>query len=66
MPMEQDLLTSRFLNTLRKNRENWENNKQFTKIIKKMEKGKNLKKKEFEKIYFLLRGTGKYWPLTTG
>jgi hypothetical protein len=64
--LEQDLLTSRFLSTLRKTSGNWENDKQFTKIIRKMEKGKNLKKNEFEKIYFLLRGTGKYWHLTTG
>ena len=64
-PLEQDFLTSRFLSTLRKTRGNWDNDKQFTKIIKNIEKGKNLKKNEFEKIYFSLRDSGKYCALTT-
>ena len=59
--MEQEILTSKFLRTLRKTHANWESDKQFTKIIKKMEKGKNLKRKEFDKVYFLIRERGKYY-----
>ena len=65
MLLEQEFLTSRFLSTLRKTRGNWEKDKQFTKIFKKIERGKSLKKNEFEKVYFLLRDD-KYSRLTTG
>jgi len=56
--VEQKLIISRFLATVGKTHSNWENDKQFTKIIRKMEKGKNLKKKEFDKLYFILRERG--------
>jgi hypothetical protein len=56
--MEQQLILSKFLSALEKTRPNWESEKQFTRILKKMEKGKNLKKKEFEKLYFILRERG--------
>ena len=47
-------ITDRFLETLRKNQANWQNDKEFAKIVKKMEKGKNLKKKEFSKVQWIL------------
>jgi hypothetical protein len=43
-----------FLKTIIQNREYWKHNKEFAKIVKKMEKGKNLKKKEFAKIHWLI------------
>lgn len=43
-----------FLRTIIQNREYWKHNKEFAKIVKKMENGKNLKKKEFAKIHWLL------------
>jgi len=46
--------TDRFLETLRKNRTNWQNDKEFVKIVQKIEEGKNLKKKEFSKIQWML------------
>lgn len=47
-----------FLRTILKNREKWEHDKQFAKIVKKMEKGKNLKKKEFAKIHWFIWNIG--------
>ena len=47
-------ITDRFLETLRKNQTNWQNDKEFAKIVKKMEKGKNLKKNEFAKVQWTL------------
>lgn len=58
--MEQKLVISRFLAAVGKTRSSWENDKQFTKILRKMEKGKNLKKKEFNKLYFILRERGQF------
>jgi len=52
--MNHELLTDRFLETLRKNQTNWQNDKELKRIVKKMEKGKNLRKKEFTKIHWLL------------
>jgi hypothetical protein len=52
--VENDPLTYRFLETLRKTKKNWRNDKEFTKIVKKMEKGKNLKGKEFSKVQWVL------------
>ena len=57
--MEQEILTSRFLKTIKKTQSNWESDKQFSKVIRKMEEGKNLKRREFDKIYFLLQERGK-------
>jgi len=45
---------------LRKNQANWQNNKEFAKIVKKMEKGKNLKEKEFSKVQWVLWEIGHY------
>ena len=47
-------ITDRFLEALRKNQKNWKNNKEFAKIVKKMEEGKNLKKEEFSKVQWIL------------
>jgi hypothetical protein len=49
----------RFLETLRKNRTNWETDKDLAKIVKKMGKGKNLSKKEFSKVHWLLWDIGR-------
>jgi hypothetical protein len=46
--------TDRFLETIRKTHSNWQNDKELTQIVKKMEKRKNLKKKEFSKVLWLL------------
>ncbi len=43
-----------FLNALKKTRTTWAKDKDFCKIVEKMEKGKNLKKKEFAKIHWFL------------
>lgn len=58
--LEQNLMSTRFLSAVLNLRRNWENDKQFTKIVGKMEKGKNLKRKEFDKVYSLLRANGQY------
>ena len=47
-------ITDRFIETLRKNQANWQNDKKFVKIVKKMEEGKNLKKEEFSKVQWIL------------
>ena len=47
-------ITDRFLETLKKNQTNWQNDKELVKIVKKMEKGKNLKKNEFSKVQSIL------------
>lgn len=52
--MEHQLLTDRFLETLKKTQTNWQNDKELVKIIRKMEQGKNLKNKEFSKIQWVL------------
>jgi len=44
-----------------KNRENWKHNKEFTKIVEKMQKGRNLKKKEFAKIHWFIWEKGRYY-----
>ena len=51
-------LNVRFLETLRKTRPKWENDKELTKIVKKLEKGKNLKEKEFAKVHWVLWDIG--------
>jgi len=57
--MEQTLTRARFLVTLGKTRNQWKNDRQFNKIMQKMEKGKNLKKKEFDKFWSILQGSSK-------
>ncbi len=51
-------LNDRLLAAVRETREICENGKMLTKIITKMEKGKNLKRKEFGTVYLLLREQG--------
>jgi len=46
------------LKTIINNREDWKHNKEFAKIVKKMEKGKSLRKKEFAKIHWFLWNIG--------
>ncbi len=50
---EQVLMTNRFLETLRRNQKKWQNNKEFVKIVEKMQNGKNLKHEEFSKVQWL-------------
>jgi hypothetical protein len=50
---EQVLMTNRFLETLRRNKKKWQNNKEFVKIVEKMQNGKNLKREEFSKVQWL-------------
>ena len=52
--MEHEPLNDRFLQTLINNQASWKNEKEFVKIVKKMQKGKNLKKKEFAKVQCVL------------
>jgi len=53
-----ELLRARFLETLRKTRTKWESDKELSKIVKKMEKRKNLKKSEFAKVHWVLWDIG--------
>ena len=59
MQLEQE--NARFLNVMLKNRENWKHDKEFTKIVEKMQKGRNLKKKEFAKIHWFIWEKGRYY-----
>ena len=47
---ENAALNSRFLSALKAHK-NWEKDKLFAKIVKKLEKGKNLNQAEFTKVY---------------
>lgn len=47
-----------FLRTILLNRERWKYDREFAKIVTKMEKGKNLKKKEFDKIHWFIWNIG--------
>ena len=58
--MEQEPSNPKFLRALMKTRTIWESDKQFTKIFQKMEKGKNLKREEFDRVYFMIREMGQY------
>ena len=51
----QESLNIRFLKALEKTRGIWDNDKQFKKIVQKMQIGKNLKRKEFDKVHLYLR-----------
>ena len=57
--MEQTLTRARFLVILGKTRNQWKNDRQFKKIMQKMEKGKNLKKKEFDEFWSILQESAK-------
>ncbi len=52
MQLEQQ--NTRFLTALLNIRPSWEHDKEMVKIVKKMEKGKSLKRKEFAKIHWTL------------
>ena len=52
---EKGPLNLRFLRALEETSSKWCNDKQLAKIVKKMEKGKNLKRKEFDKVYMHIR-----------
>ena len=58
--MEEEPPHHKLLRALIKTRGNWESDKQFTKILQKIEKGKNLKREEFDRVYVMIRETGKY------
>lgn len=45
----------KFLTALENTRKFWDSNKEFKKIIQKMQKGKNLKRSEFDKVQFYLQ-----------
>jgi len=47
------------LKAIIKNREDWQHDKEFLKIVEKMKKGKKLKKKEFSKIHWFLWEKGR-------
>ena len=57
---------ARFLETIRNTHTDWDQDKELSEIVKKMEKGKNLKKKEFAKIHWALweRGHNRF-PMKT-
>jgi hypothetical protein len=52
---EQNML---LLKTIQQKHERWKHDKEFAKIVTKMEKGKNLKKKEFDKIHWFIWNIG--------
>ncbi len=58
---EQMQLTMRFLEALRRTQDSWGNDKQLTKIVEKMEKGEELKREEFERVYSHLRTHSRYY-----
>jgi hypothetical protein len=58
--MEEEPPRNKFLRALTKTRNSWESDKQFTKIFQKLEKGKTLKREEFDRVYFMIRETAQY------
>ena len=58
--MEEETSNYKFLQALVKTRTIWESDKQFTSIFQKMEKGKNLKREEFDRVYFMIREMSQY------
>jgi hypothetical protein len=52
--MRLEQRNARFLETIKRYNESWKSDKEFSKIVKKIERGKNLKKKEFAKIHLFL------------
>ena len=59
-PIEEVSENAMFLRVLEKTRSRWDNDKKFSKIVQKMEKGKKLKGKEFEKVYMHIRNYCQY------
>jgi hypothetical protein len=47
------------LKTVIKNRKEWKHDREFSKIVEKMKKGKKLKRKEFSKIHWFLWEKGR-------
>jgi hypothetical protein len=47
----KDPVNVQFLKALERTRSMWDSDDQFVKIVQKLQKGKNLKRKEFEKVY---------------
>jgi hypothetical protein len=60
MTLEKEPENVMFLRVLEKTREEWYNDKKFAKIVKKMEKGKKLKRKEFDEVYMRIRSYCQY------
>ena len=60
MPVEKESENVMFLRVLEKTRSKWYDDKKFAKIVKKMEKGKNLKRKEFDEVYMRIRNYCQY------
>jgi hypothetical protein len=58
--MEEEHPNHKFLRALEKTRTIWESDRQFTNIFQKMQKGKNLKREEFDRVYFMIRELGQY------
>ena len=58
MTLNMYQLHERFLIAVKNTRDYWYNEKEFNKIVKKMEKRKNLKGKEFAKVHAVLREAG--------
>ena len=52
---EEEPLNVKFLRALEKTRSKWCYDKKFAKIVQKMEKGKKLKRSEFDKVYLHIR-----------
>ncbi len=48
-----------FLKVILKNRDDWKYDKEFAKIVEKMQKGKNLKKNEFAKVHWFIWEKGR-------
>ena len=59
-PIEEVSENAMFLRVLEKTRSKWFNDKRFAKIVRKMEKGKKLKGKEFEEVYLHIRNYCQY------
>ncbi|TRO46446.1 hypothetical protein E2P60_05320 [Candidatus Bathyarchaeota archaeon] len=60
MLVEKEPENVMFLRVLEKTRSEWCDDKKFSKIVKKMEKGKNLKRKEFDEVYMRIRNYCQY------
>jgi len=60
MPVEKEPENAMFLRVIEKTRSEWHNDKKFAKIVKKMEKGKKLKRKEFDEVYMRIRDYCRY------
>ncbi len=49
-PLNDETTSMKFLKAVKRNHRMWDNDKQFAKIVKKMETEKNLKTQEFESL----------------